>query len=110
MGGSPQSGTFACNLDAVEATARQLRDVLDELQHFDDRDDAYAGALASQRIRSALDEFQEESSDQRKKITDSVDALAQMLQGLADGVRQVDTALAESLPDIPPQQPVPVKD
>jgi hypothetical protein len=99
MGGTPQSGTFACNVEAVDATAQRLRDVLDELQHFGDRDDAYQGALASQPIRSALDHFYRNSSDQRKKIKDSVDSLAQMLQGLADGVRQVDKALHDSLPD-----------
>jgi hypothetical protein len=99
MGGTPQSGTFACNVEAVDATAQRLRDVLDELQHFGDRDDAYQGALASQPIRSALNRFYRNSSDQRKKIKDSVDSLAQMLQGLADGVRQVDKALYDSLPD-----------
>jgi hypothetical protein len=99
MGGTPQSGTFACNVEAVDATAQRLRDVLDELQHFGDRDDAYDGALASQPIRSALDHFYDDSSDQRDKVKGSVEALAQMLQGLVDGVRQVDKALYDSLPD-----------
>ncbi len=97
MGGPPQSGSFGCNLEAVDATARQLREVLDELRHFDDRDDSYAGALASPPIRSALDEFHRDSSDQRDKVKGSVEALAQMLQSLADGVRQVDKALSDSL-------------
>lgn len=99
MGGTPQSGVFGCNLEAVVATARQLRDVLDELRQFGQRDDSYAGALASPPIGGALDEFHDESSDQREKIKSSVEALAQMLQGLADGVRDVDRALADSLPE-----------
>jgi hypothetical protein len=105
LGGSPRSGTFACDVEAVDATARRLRDVLDELQHFGDRDDTYAAALASQPIQSALDDFYHDSSDQRDKIKGSVDALAQMLQGLADGVRQVDKALHDSLPDTTTTQP-----
>lgn len=92
---------FRCNLEEVERTAGQLSSVRDELDHFDDRGDAYAGALASGLIQSALDDFYKNSSDQRKKITDSVSALQKMLQGLADGVRDVDEALYKSLPDAP---------
>jgi uncharacterized protein YukE len=99
MGEAPQSGSFGCNLEAVETTARQLRDVLAELRQFKNRDDSYAGALASRPIGSALDDFHNDSSDQREKIESSVEALAQMLQGLADGVREVDKALADSLPE-----------
>jgi hypothetical protein len=93
------AAVFACNVDAVEATARQLGRVFDELSNFDRRDDAHAGDLASGPIRNALHEFYDDSSDQREKITDSVKGLRDMLQGLAQGVRDVDKALADSLPD-----------
>jgi hypothetical protein len=92
---------FGCDLDAVEATARQLGQVLDELEHFDSRDDSHAGDLASGRIQSALHSFYEDSSDQRKKVTDSVKGLRDILDGLADGVRQLDQGLADALPDQP---------
>jgi hypothetical protein len=100
--GPPASGVFACNLEAVDATAHQLGGVLDELKNFKSRDDAYAAALASEPIRSALDHFSDDSSDQRDKITGSVEALRDMLQGLAQGVRDVDAALAGSLPEAEP--------
>jgi hypothetical protein len=99
MGNPPRAGSFGCNLAAVDATARQLRQVLDELRNFNRRDDEFAGALSSGRIQAALNKFYADSSDQRKKITGSVEALGNMLQGLADGVREVDKALAGSLPD-----------
>jgi hypothetical protein len=99
MGGSPQASSFGCNVAAVEATARQLHQVLDELRNFNRRDDAFAGALSSDAIQAALNDFHHDSSDQREKITGSVEALGKMLQGLADGVREVDRALAGSLPD-----------
>lgn len=84
--GPPTSGGFACNLEAVEATAGQLGRVFDELSNFDRRDDAHAGDLASSPIRTALHDFYDDSSDQREKITDSVKGLRDMLQGLAQGV------------------------
>jgi hypothetical protein len=99
MSGSPQAGSFGCNVAAVEATARQLHQVLDELRNFNRRDDAFAGALSSRAIQAALNDFYDDSSDQRKKIMGSVEGLEKMLQGLADGVREVDKALAGSLPD-----------
>lgn len=99
MGGTSRSTSFGCNIEAVQATAQQLDSVLDELRDFPRRDDEYSGQLASRKISGALDEFHKESSDQREKIKGSVEALARMLHGLADGVRQVDTALAGSLPD-----------
>jgi ABC-type transporter Mla subunit MlaD len=95
-----KSSSFGCNLDAVDATAKQLGQVRDELKNFGRRDDAYVADLASQRIVNALNTFHKDSSDQRDKITGTVEALANMLQGLADGVREVDRALAGSLPDI----------
>src|SRR5690349_4287452 len=55
--GPPKSGVFACNVEAVEATARQLGRVFDELSNFDRRDDAHAGDLASSPIRNALHDF-----------------------------------------------------
>jgi hypothetical protein len=97
--GPPASGIFACNVEAVEATVQQLGGVLDELENFRSEDDAHAGDLSSNPIRSALDRFYQDSSDQRDKITDSVQALHDMLQALAQGVRDVDQALTASLPD-----------
>jgi hypothetical protein len=97
--GPPKSGVFACNVEAVEATARQLGRVFDELSNFDRRDDAHAGDLSSSPIRNALHDFYDDSSDQREKITDSVKGLRDMLQGLAQGVREVDKVLTDSLPD-----------
>lgn len=98
-----QSTAFGCNLEAVEATAASLRLVLDELKNFSNRDDFYAASLASNDIRQALEDFSSDSSDHRDKITGSVDALAAMLEGVASGVREVDRALAGSIPDVPEQ-------
>ena len=97
--GPPNSGVFACNVEAVEATAKQLDRVFDELSNFDRRDDAHAADLASSPIRNALQDFYDDSSDQRDKIKESVKGLRDMLQALAQGVREVDGALAASLPD-----------
>lgn len=97
--GEPVSGVFACNVEAVEATARQLGRVFDELENFDRRDDSHAADLSSNPIRGALQSFHDDSSDQRDKIKDAVKGLRDMLQGLAQGVREVDRALADSLPD-----------
>jgi hypothetical protein len=97
--GPPKSGVFACNVEAVEATAKQLGRVFDELSNFDRRDDAHAADLSSSPIRNALHDFYDDSSDQREKITESVKGLRDMLQALAQGVRDVDNALADSLPD-----------
>lgn len=87
---------------AVDVTVQQLSGVLDELKNFKSREDEYAAALASDPIRSALDHFSDDASDQRDKITGSVEVLRDMLQGLAQGVRDVDAALAGFLPDAEP--------
>jgi hypothetical protein len=97
-----EASEFGCNLDGVQATAAQLSGVHNSLEHFDKNADAHAGDIGSSVIQQALQEFYDESSDQREKITGSVGALASMLQGVYDGVVQVDNALAGSLPDIPP--------
>jgi hypothetical protein len=94
-----KSGVFGCNLEAVDTTAKQLSQVFDELEHFDGRDDLHAGDLASNKIQNALHHFYTDSSDQRKKVKDSVKGLRDILQGLAQGVRDVDATLADSLPD-----------
>jgi hypothetical protein len=95
--GPPRSGVFACNVEAVEATARQLGRVFDELSNFDRRDDAHAADLSSSPIRNALQDFYDDSSDQRDKIKDSVKGVRDMLQALAQGVRDIDTTLAGAL-------------
>jgi uncharacterized protein YukE len=104
-GGTTTSGIFACNLDAVDATAKQLDQVYDELQNFSRRDDSQAGDLASAKIQNALQDFYDDSSDQREKITDAVKGLRDILKGLAQGVRDVDSSLAGALAD--PQAPGP---
>lgn len=91
---------FSCNLDAVDATVERLGRVLTELGEFTKRTGEYEGTLASSKISNALHDFDKNSSEQRDKLKGSVEALHAMLKGLADGVRQVDTALAGSLPDI----------
>ena len=99
LGGAPKSGVFGCNVEAVEATAKQLARVFEELDNFDRRDDSHASDLSSNPIRNALHTFYDDSSDQRDKIKESVKGLRDILQGLAQGVRDVDNALADSLPD-----------
>jgi archaellum component FlaC len=98
-GGAPAAGVFGCNLDAVDLTAKQLAQVHDELEHFDNRGDQHVADLASNKIQNALHHFYTDSSDQRKKVKDSVKGLRDILQGLAQGVRDIDSTLADSLPD-----------
>jgi hypothetical protein len=107
----PQPNGFACDIDAVEATAGKLDRVLDDLRSSGARDDGYANALASpRRIEPALQKFRDNSSDEREKIAGSVEALARMLHGLVNGVREVDAALAGSLPDVEQIESSPIRD
>ncbi len=92
-------GEFGCDLDAVDATVDQLTQVADELANFASRDDSYAAALASDRIQNALNDFHNDSSDRRGKLEESVTAITEMLRALATGVREIDTAFAEALPE-----------
>ncbi len=96
---------FSCNLDAVDATVERLSRVLTELGDFTQRTDQFEASLASSAISRALHDFDDNSSEQREKLKASVQALRDLLKGLADGVRQVDTALAASLPDIVKERP-----
>lgn len=101
---APGSQVFSCNLDAVDATITRLQRVLRELDDFTKRNDGLGNPLASDKISDALRGFSDGSSDQREKVKGSVEALTAMLKGLADGVRQVDSALAGSLPDVVKEQ------
>ena len=47
----------------MEATARKLDRVLDDLRNSWARDDDYAKALASRKIEQALNHFREKSTD-----------------------------------------------
>ena len=96
---------FGCNVTAVEKTARDLSSVLDELRGSSAQDDAFTDALASRKITDALEKFRTDSSKHREEVAGSVDALKQMLQGLVDGCRQVDTLLADALPASAPGGP-----
>jgi hypothetical protein len=58
---------------------------------------------------NALDSFYTDSSDQRGMVHDSIDALAKILKGLADGVRQVDHSLHDSLPEVSEQASAPAR-
>ncbi|WP_299036680.1 hypothetical protein [uncultured Pseudokineococcus sp.] len=96
----PQSGVFACNLEAVDRTVHRLGRVLEELHEPVRPDTASESALASDRITTALRDFVNDSSQHRENIVGSTDALASMLKGLSDGVRTVDGALNASLPGV----------
>lgn len=90
---------FGCNLEAVERTASQLAKVVEELRGFHDRGGEYHWALVSDKIENAVRDFSNDSSDFRDKVSGTIEALQKMLQGLAEGVRNIDDGLAKSLPE-----------
>lgn len=90
---------FGCNLEAVDRTSSQLKTVADELKGFHGRSDEFHWALVSGKIEDAIREFSKDSSDFRDKVSGTITALHEMLQGVVDGVRSIDRGLTESLPD-----------
>lgn len=91
---------FGCDLVAVDATAKRLGEVIEALEWSHAWDSEWAWALKSGRIQRALQNFSDDSSDVRKDLTESVQAVKNMLMALSEGVHSLDEGLAGSLPPI----------
>lgn len=89
--------TFGCDVGAVERTAAQLGSVANEMRTFGSRRDEFAASLRSSRIQEAIRCFEEDSSDHRDKVVETIDGLKRVLDGLVEGCRTVDKDLSSGL-------------
>jgi hypothetical protein len=88
---------FGCDVGAVERTAGQLGTVANEMRTFGRRREEFAGALRSSRILEAIRCFEEDSSDHRDEVLETIDGLKRVLDGLVEGCRTLDEALLSGL-------------
>jgi len=88
---------FGCDLGAVERTASQLGTVANEMRTFAKRRDEFGASLRSHRIQEAIRHFEEDSSDHRDKVVETIDGLKRVLDALVEGCRTVDEALSSGL-------------
>lgn len=78
---------FASNLESVRARMNATRSMLD----------SHSGQLGAAEVETALDSFESNWSDGRKKIDDNAGRLAAMATEASKGLRQADRDLAAEL-------------
>lgn len=87
------------DLDGLEAFAGNLDSIRSRMNGTRSLVDGYAGDLGSAEVEGALDDFESNWSDGRKKIDENAGRLATMAREAAKGLRQADDDLAQGIED-----------
>ncbi len=91
------SGDLVVDTQQLATLGTQLGDVRDKLAATRAELDARAGSIGSSTVLSAFQGFEDHWTRGRRELTDSADALAQMLVDSATNYEDVDTQLFDGL-------------
>jgi hypothetical protein len=94
---------FGADPQVAADVARELSRIRTDMMSLGRAIDGYDDAIGSDRVRAALRDFFDESSDNRENLDGLLNRGAGMLRGLAEGTTSVDTGLAGALE--PAKQP-----
>lgn len=97
---------FRADPEAAGRAADELARIRADLAAAERIIEGYEQATGSSRVRDALRDFFDDSSDNREKMNDLLERASGLLRGLSEGTRAVDVGLGDAL-EPPPEQPQP---
>ncbi|KLL12403.1 hypothetical protein [Protofrankia sp. BMG5.30] len=102
------ASVFGCDPDVARQVSSDLADIRSTLASLGAAFDGLHGVTGSREVETALDHFVSHSSDSRELMDELLERASGLLRGLAEGVSEVDSALAGALEPASPEVPAAV--